>query len=78
MALAVRYFLLAHQVHHLQNRILRAAGRIKDSLREIEACRELLPCNINLAIDLVPELQRSGNKEDADAIREGIDWPFTD
>jgi tetratricopeptide (TPR) repeat protein len=68
MAKTGKYLLLAHQVHHQQARILLASGRVRDSLREIEACRALLPCNVNLAVDLVPELQRSGNKEQADTL----------
>jgi hypothetical protein len=42
-----------------------AAGKIKEALEQIALCQECLPGNIDLVIQVVPELERLGMKKEA-------------
>src|SRR5207248_2691159 len=45
-----------------------AAGRVEEALAQARACLELTPGHIDLAVVLVPELERRGRTADADAL----------
>ncbi|HEY1379706.1 MAG TPA: hypothetical protein VGF55_23080 [Gemmataceae bacterium] len=45
-----------------------AAGQVEDALAHARACLDLTPGNIDVALLLVPELDRRGRKADADAL----------
>jgi hypothetical protein len=52
-------------VHRLRARGLVAAGKIDEALREAALCQAILPGSIDLAIALVPELEKRGRKKEA-------------
>jgi tetratricopeptide (TPR) repeat protein len=45
-----------------------AAGRVEDALAHARACLESTPGNMDVALLLVPELEKRGRKADADAL----------
>src|SRR5439155_16032488 len=53
-----------------------AAGRTDEALAHARACLEMLPGNIDLALLLVPELDRRGHKADADALYARVAAPL--
>lgn len=57
-----------HFIHRLRARGLVATGKIDEARREIEACEALQPANVELAVLLVPELEKRGYQKDADAM----------
>ena len=64
----VGYLRLPHNVRRLRARGLIAKGDLEAAEREIAAARAILPGDITLAIDVVPELERRGNKARADEL----------
>jgi Flp pilus assembly protein TadD len=52
-------------VHRLRARGLLGAGKVEEALREAALSQAVLPGNIDLAIALVPELERRGRKKEA-------------
>ncbi|WP_020468840.1 tetratricopeptide repeat protein [Zavarzinella formosa] len=49
-------------------RAMLAAGKVDEALKEARQSLDLLPGNVELAIDFVPELDRSGRKKEADGL----------
>lgn len=49
-------------------RAMLAAGKTEDALKEAKQSLDILPGNVELAIDFVPELERAGRKKEADAL----------
>jgi tetratricopeptide (TPR) repeat protein len=71
-------------LHRWRARGLLQAGKVDDALREAAVTTAYLPGGVNLAIDLVPDLERKGRKKeagqlftDALALHEGLirDYP---
>jgi tetratricopeptide (TPR) repeat protein len=60
------YVGVPHFIHRLRARALAAAGRLDEAKREADFCESLLPGNIDLAIHVVPELEKRGQKKEAD------------
>ncbi len=74
-----RPFALGLSVREKKARALVAAGRFEEARKEIQAILELSPGRIELAIELVPELTKRGQKKEADdlfnrilAVHEGL------
>jgi tetratricopeptide (TPR) repeat protein len=59
------YVTVPHLIHRLQARGLMADGKTDAVLREVEFCTKTLPGNIDLAVRLVPELEKAGRKKEA-------------
>ena len=59
---------LPHSVHRQRARGLLAKGDAAAAEREIATCRALVPGDITLAIDVVPEFERLGMKPRADEL----------
>ena len=62
------YLLVRFVPHAWRARGLLKAGDAPGAVREAEAAADAMPGNIELAIDLVPLLERAGRKDDADAV----------
>ncbi len=62
------YLLLPQRVHHQRARALLAAGKIEEALKEARLCLDLVPGSVDLLTNLVPELERSGHKREADEL----------
>src|SRR5690606_37844379 len=63
------YFLrIPHTIHRSRARGHLARGGIVSAEREIEVCRAILPGDVMLPIDVVPELERLGRRDRADAL----------
>jgi tetratricopeptide (TPR) repeat protein len=60
--------LVPYWVHLNRARGLLAAGRKRECLKEAELCLAAMPGEIDLALDLVPDLEKHGMREDADRI----------
>jgi hypothetical protein len=58
------------QIHQLRARALLAAGKDAEADKQIELALLVSPVNADLAIALVPELERRGRKKEADALFE--------
>ncbi len=54
--------------HRLRAQGLVAAGKLDEANKEIEHCLGVLPANPDLALALVPELERRGHQKEADAL----------
>jgi tetratricopeptide (TPR) repeat protein len=59
---------MPHTIHRLRAKGLLARGDAAAAEREIAACRALMPGDVMLAIDVVPEFERLGNKARADGL----------
>jgi tetratricopeptide (TPR) repeat protein len=66
------YVLVPYQVHLWRARGLLAAGKVDEALEEAKRCRTILPGGIDVAISLVPGLDRCGRQKDADALFEDL------
>jgi tetratricopeptide (TPR) repeat protein len=55
-------------VHRLRAQGLLAAGKVEEALREADLTRTAMPADIELAITLLPELERRGHKKEADRL----------
>ena len=54
--------------HRWRARGLLDAGKVEEAIKEIAYCRTALPGDVDLAILLVPELERRGRKTEADEL----------
>ncbi|HWE03192.1 MAG TPA: hypothetical protein VG326_12350 [Tepidisphaeraceae bacterium] len=59
---------LAASVSRARARDLLAHGQWEAARRQVKACYDLLPGDIEVAIDLVPDLEKLGKKNEADAL----------
>jgi tetratricopeptide (TPR) repeat protein len=64
----VGYLRLPHNLHGARARGLLARGDVAAAEREIALCRALLPGDVTLPINVVPEFERLGNKPRADEL----------
>lgn len=64
----VFYVRLPHNAGRLRAKGLLARGDVATAEREIAVCRALSPGDVMLAIDVVPEFERLGNKARADEL----------
>jgi tetratricopeptide (TPR) repeat protein len=55
-------------IHRLRAEGMLAAGKQEAARKEIDLAREGLPGNLDLAIEMVPDLEKRGLKKDADAL----------
>jgi tetratricopeptide (TPR) repeat protein len=62
------YLGVPHYIHRLRARDLAAAGKLDEARKEITFCQAILPGNVDLPIQLVPELEKGGLKKDADDV----------
>lgn len=62
------YLMVPESVRVFRARDLLAKGKIDEAIREAEANLEVMPGNIDLAIRMVPELEKLGKKKEADSI----------
>ncbi|MHC4916673.1 MAG: hypothetical protein ACYTGB_14400, partial [Planctomycetota bacterium] len=60
--------IVPHWVHHKRARGLLAAGKKRECMAEAELCLAAMPAEIDLALDLVPDLEKRGMREEADRI----------
>jgi tetratricopeptide (TPR) repeat protein len=54
--------------HRFRARGLLDAGKVEEAIKEIAYCRTALPGDVDLAILVVPELERRGHKKEADDV----------
>ena len=66
------YLLVPESVRVYRARAMLTKGRIEEALKEANANLEVMPGNIDLAIKLVPELEKLGKKKEADAIYDKV------
>ena len=66
------YLLVPESVRVYRARGLVAAGKIDEALKEAEANLAVMPGNVDIAIRLVPELEKQGKKKEADAMYEKV------
>lgn len=59
------YLVVPFAVHFQKARMLAAAGQVDDALKEADLARDLLPGDIELAIHLLPDLEKHGRKKEA-------------
>jgi tetratricopeptide (TPR) repeat protein len=78
-------FALGLSVREKKARALVAAGRVEEARKEAQAILELSPGRVELAIELVPELTKRGQKKEADelfnrilAVHEGLCKQYPD
>jgi tetratricopeptide (TPR) repeat protein len=64
------YLMVPFQIRSLAARGLAEAGDLDGALREARAALALLPGDIDLAIDLVPRLEKAGRRKEADELFE--------
>ena len=57
---------------------LLAAGKLPEAIAEITRIREITPGNVDLAITLVPELDKKGHHREADALYQGVQAVYRD
>jgi hypothetical protein len=62
------YVRLPHTAGRLRAKGLLARGDVAAAEREIAACRAMIPGDVMLAIDVVPEFERLGDRARADAL----------
>jgi len=62
------YLTVPETARTYRTRALLAAGKVDAALAEARAGLAVMPGNLELAIDLVPDLDRAGRKKDADEI----------
>lgn len=62
------YLYLPEGVRRAHARALLAAGDLAGAKREMDVCYELTPDDISIAIDLVPDLEKRGYRQDADSL----------
>ncbi|MDB5292324.1 MAG: hypothetical protein JWL69_3565, partial [Phycisphaerales bacterium] len=62
------YLYLPTGIRRAHARALLAAGDLPGARHEIDACLEQMPDEIIVAIDLVPDLEKRGYREEADAL----------
>jgi tetratricopeptide (TPR) repeat protein len=67
---ASAYLIVPQLVHQYRARAHLAAGKVGEALAEAKVCLDLVPGNIDLAVQLVPELDKAGRKADGDALYE--------
>lgn len=66
------YVTIPAYVHELRARGYVLAGKMEDAKKEIQTHRNLLPESINLAVGIVPLLDKKGQKKDADKLFEEV------
>jgi tetratricopeptide (TPR) repeat protein len=54
--------------HVLRARARAAAGQVADAMKEAETALRLLPGDVNLVIEVVPELEKGGHKKEAEEL----------
>jgi tetratricopeptide (TPR) repeat protein len=59
------YITVPYFIHRLRARGLLAAGKLDEARQEIAVCAALEPANVDLTIALLPELEKRGNKKEA-------------
>lgn len=64
------YLVVPQLVHQHRARAALAAGRVGEALAEAKVCLDLVPGNVDLTVQLVPELDKAGRKTDGDALYE--------
>jgi tetratricopeptide (TPR) repeat protein len=62
------YLFLPNTARRTHARALLAAGDLAGAKREMDACAELMPDEITTAIELIPDLEKHGYKQEADAL----------
>jgi tetratricopeptide (TPR) repeat protein len=62
------YVIVPHFVRANRARGLLASGKVEQALQEVRQCQATLPVNVDLAIFLVPELDKLGKKSEADEL----------
>lgn len=62
------YVGVPHFIHRLRARGLTAAGKYDEAKKDIAFCETVLPGNIDLAIHLVPVLEKQNRKKEADEL----------
>jgi len=62
------YLVMSASVHSSLARAHLADGRIDKAIEEAHACLAALPADIQVVLDLVPELDKLGHKQDADRL----------
>jgi tetratricopeptide (TPR) repeat protein len=62
------YLFLPNTTRRTHARALLAAGDLAGAKREMDACAELMSDEITTAIELIPDLEKHGYKQDADAL----------
>jgi tetratricopeptide (TPR) repeat protein len=66
------YLLVPRFIHHHRARGHLAAGRLDEAVREARLALEAMPGSLDVAIDLAPELDRRGRKQDADELFQSV------
>jgi tetratricopeptide (TPR) repeat protein len=70
-------YLLVPQVPvHYHIRQLVAEDKLDEASKEIAACLDVLPGNVELAIGLVPQLEKKGRKSEADELYSKVIRPY--
>ena len=64
----VAYLAVPQQVHRNRARGLLRAGKAEEALREVRLALAYLPGDVDLAIELVPELEAAGRRKEADEL----------
>ncbi|HEY7423723.1 MAG TPA: hypothetical protein VH682_05705 [Gemmataceae bacterium] len=59
---------MSSEIHRLRACRFLAAGKEAEANREIDSALSAWPANINVAVTLVPELERRGHKKEADTL----------
>jgi tetratricopeptide (TPR) repeat protein len=57
-----------HFIHRLEARGLVAARKVEEAMPHIAFCQSAMPGNVDLAIQLVPALEKQGKKKEAEAL----------
>jgi tetratricopeptide (TPR) repeat protein len=66
------YVSIPGTVHRLKARGLLAAGKLSEALEEASLVRAYLPGDVDVALALVPALERAGRKKEAGRLYEGV------
>jgi hypothetical protein len=70
------YLIVPEAVHVYRARGLLAAGKIEEAYKEVTANLAAMPGNVELAIKIVPDLEKLGKKKEADAVYETVRGSF--
>jgi tetratricopeptide (TPR) repeat protein len=63
-----QYLIMSHRVHHARALDLLSQKRFDEADKELALCREFLPADVNLCVDVVPLLDRLGRRKQADQL----------
>ncbi|MFO0927910.1 MAG: hypothetical protein U0736_12860 [Gemmataceae bacterium] len=72
------YVLVPAFIYGQRARGLLAAGKVDDALTEITRSRGCAPGNVDLALTLVPELERAGRKKEADELFRAVQSAYAE